>query len=260
MNIKSVLFYRFAYLFEIISILISLVIYYFTSKAFNSSVASGLTSYGVDYFSYIVLGEVLLAIPLYFLEGPYRNLKTAVIEGTWETMISLPKSPFKSLVYISTFDLPRVVLRCFITLALAVVFFGLRISPMEFIQISFFQILAIPFCFGFGLIACSLFILSGRGQAVIAYLTTLTAFLSGGFFPISVFPEWLREASYLISPFTFLLENSRLIIAGRMELNQFIYACATIIVWSAVFFAGHLAVGKAMYFRKKNGGQIIISN
>jgi len=260
MNIKSVLFYRFAYLFEMVSIFVSLIIYYYTSKAFSGSVTQGLSDYKVDYFTFIVLGEVFLAIPLYFLEGPFRNLKTAVIEGTWETMISLPKSPFKSLVYISTFDFPRVALRGFVTLKMAIVFFGLRISIIDFIQVAYIQVIAIPFCFGFGLIACSIFLLSGRGQSFIGYLTTFTAFFSGGFFPISVFPTWLREASYYFSPFTFLLENSRKIVAGTVGNPHLLNITTHMLLWSVVFFVGHFAVTRALLYRKKAGGSIIISN
>jgi ABC-2 type transport system permease protein len=260
MNIKSVLFYRFAYLFELISIFVSLIIYYFTSKAFSGSVDSSLAEYNVDYFSYIVLGEVFLAIPLYFLEGPFRNLKTAVIEGTWETMISLPKSPFKSLVYVSTFDFPRVALRCCVTLLMAILFFGLKISILDFLQVSLLQVMAIPFCFGFGLVACSIFLLSGRGQSFIGYLTTFTAFFSGGFFPISVFPNWLREASYYFSPFTFLLENSRQIIAGTYGNQHLLGICIHLTFWSVTFFVGHFAVSRALLYRKRVGGSIIVSN
>lgn len=260
MNIKSVLFYRFAYLFELVSIFVSLVIYYYTSKAFSGSVEGPLNEYQVDYFTFIVLGEVFLAIPLYFLEGPFRNLKTAVIEGTWETMNSLPKSPFKSLIYISTFDFPRVSLRCFVTLILAILFFNLRISFLDFLQVTYIQVLAIPFCFGFGLIACSIFLLSGRGQSFIGYLTTFTAFFSGGFFPISVFPQWLRDASYMFSPFTYLLENSRRIVAGTIGNSHLLDITIHLTLWSMIFIVGHFSVSRALLYRRRKGGKVIISS
>ena len=65
--------------------------------------------------------------------------------------------------------------------------------------------------FSFGLVFSSVLLRTGRGQALIGYFLTFMSIGAGGFFPLSVLPEYLIKVLSFF-PYTILLETLRKLI------------------------------------------------
>lgn len=197
---------------EFIAISLSLGIYHFTSLAFESSVDSSLAIYGVNYFEFIVMGEIVLALPLFFLEGAYRKVKQSLMDGVWDTLNYLNINRLKSILFLILTALPKELVRIFVTVLFSYLFFDFNLS-LKFVGVILcYVILTLPIFFGLGLIFCSLLLKTGRGQAAIGYFLTLMSIGAGGFFPLSVLPEKFVSFLYFF-PYTLVLEESRLYLA-----------------------------------------------
>ena len=68
--------------------------------------------------------------------------------------------------------------------------------------------LGIIACNAIGTLAASFLVLFKRGEPVVMLFSLATAVLGGALFPISVLPEWIRWASYLI-PHTYVISATR---------------------------------------------------
>ena len=194
---------------ELIAIFISLLIYYFTSKTFSGSIDSSLAIYKVNYFDFILIGEVLLALPLFFLEGTYRKVRESLMNGVYDTFNYLGISSLKSIFFLVSSALPKVLFRISLTLVFAYLFFGFSI-PIGRILICFLiVIISLPLFFSFGLAFSAVLLKTGRGQALIGYFLTMMSIGAGGFFPLSVLPVSLVRVLEFF-PYTTLLETLRL--------------------------------------------------
>jgi ABC-type polysaccharide/polyol phosphate export permease len=197
---------------ELVAIILSLGIYHFTSLAFESSVNSSLAIYGVNYFEFIVMGEIVLALPLFFLEGSYRKVKQSLMDGVWDTLNYLDINRLKSILFLLFTAIPKEIIRIIVTLGFSYAFFDFDLPLPHILIIFIYVALTLPIFFALGLFFCSILLKTGRGQAAIGYFLTLMSIGAGGFFPLSVLPEgFVKFLSFF--PYTQVLEKSRLYIA-----------------------------------------------
>jgi ABC-type polysaccharide/polyol phosphate export permease len=204
----------------------------------------------------MVIGEVFLSLPLYFLESPLTRLQQSVLEGTWQTFSFLPINSLKALVFICCVDLPRVLLRIFLILGSAYLFFDLNFQTADFLKVLFLQLLAIPCFLGIGLFACGIFILTNKGRSFIGYISTISAFLAGGFFPLSVLPDWMTKFSIAASPFTVLLESTRDILSGG---NGLLKTILILLVWDLLLLIGSLFFTLTQNNLRKSGRVLLVN-
>lgn len=242
----------FSWLGQIISELIMLTIYWYTAKAFlpNLQFLKG----GVDYFSYIVIGESVLFIPSLLMTVFVRIFRSEVHQGTFEPTLlsaaSLPKSwliQALALVIVEGF-------RLVIVFLLAIGLFNLSISSFSIISSAILlQILAFPFFAGFGLFGASLMIVFGRGDRILALLTTGMTVLAGAYFPANVLPLRLHGLLHQISPMTKLLDSTRQLIQGEASSDLLIQSGLFLILSSLILSILGLAALRAsiIYHRRR---------
>jgi ABC-type polysaccharide/polyol phosphate export permease len=186
--------------------------------AFNSSVNDSLSFYDMNYFEFIVVGEVLLSLPLFFLEGTFRKVKQSLVEGVWETMSYLNIDSVKAVFYLVLSAVPKELFKISIVISLSYLFFDFSVDPLKFF-ISFMIILLIsPIFFSLGLLFSLILLRFGRGQSMIGYFLTVMSIGAGSFFPISVLPTALRQI-FMYFPYTSALESSRLYMAQSRVLE-----------------------------------------
>ncbi len=240
LDYKNSYYHLFTIVSEIIAILGTLLIYWFTSKAFSASVDAHLNQ---SYFSYILVGDLFLSLPLYFVSTFVRKIKLSVHDGSFQLMLSLPVSILKILFVLGTGGLIRDIIRTIITLSIAMILFDFPSSPLNILKAILFEIIfIIPFV-NLGILFSLIILYIGRGESFLGYLNTLGSFLAGSFFPIAVLPPILQNLSNSISPLTFELEQVRHILLTGTYSGSFSIFFTTIILWSIgttlVTAAGH---------------------
>lgn len=85
---------------------------------------------------------------------------------------------------------------------------GIPIRPTNIPLALLVLFLGIIACNALGTLAASFLILFKRGDPVVALIQMVAAVLGGALFPISVLPDWIRWASYLI-PHTYVISAER---------------------------------------------------
>ena len=237
--------YVFAHIF---TLLLSLSIYWFTSKAFSPALDPQLKSLGSDYFTYLIIGEVFLAIPFYFMEAITNEAHRFHLEGIWKTTLGLPLNKAEMLLKVSLKGFPREVLSQTIFLILAANIFNLS---WQWSELGKALVLTIIFSLIFlliGLFFAGIIFMTGRGKGLLGHFNSLNAFFAGSFFPIAVFPKELQSILMYLNPYTFFLENIRKILAGNeVQLQALILS---FIIFTILF-------GLGAYFIWKKANRIV---
>ena len=108
--------------------ILSLIVYWFTSKAFAPVMTSHLAAEKVDYFNFVFSGELILILPLILIEGTIHVVRQSAAHGLLETFMILPTRTQTPLVLWTLAKIPLEALRLLILVGLAAIFFGFHLS------------------------------------------------------------------------------------------------------------------------------------
>ncbi len=193
---------------ECVASLSSLLFYWLTSRAIGPAL-----SFSGDYFTFVVIGEATLLIPLTLWGGVTQSIRSGVSDGTLELFLTLPVPAPLLAAFQAAAHVPREVFGLAVTWTVAAVVFGLSVSAWRIAELIALQLFAVPLFLGIGLMAGAALVRFGRGQAVLAHIGTFAAVLSGAYFPLSALPDPVRQWSLILSPFTWVMETARSVIA-----------------------------------------------
>jgi ABC-type uncharacterized transport system permease subunit len=230
---------------------ITLVTYWYTSQALTPSVTQFPDFYQNDYFTFLLVGEMTLLLPLTLFESPSRVLRGLILDQTLEHYLLAPQGPGYFMVLSSLACLPRQLIRMVLMGLFAIVFFHLEISLDRFFVALVQIVVAAPVMLGLGMMASSIILRTGRGNSFISYFTSISALFAGAYFPVTVFPEQLHKLLLIFSPFTQLLINVRRQVA-RGEVNwSSLLICLG--VGALLLSCGRYAVSKSFLSLRKSG-------
>lgn len=192
---------------EAVALGLGLSLYWFTARAFGKG--ARLDGLAPDYFSFVVLGEAVLLLPLYLISGFLRAVREAQADGTLEALFGLPGGGARGIVALGLASVPREAGRAALLLGVAALVFGFRLAPGQLAWLALAQLLALPTSIAIGLGAAAFFLRLGRGEAALGFLAALASILAGAYFPVTVFPPALAALAQALSPFNALLGLSR---------------------------------------------------
>jgi ABC-type polysaccharide/polyol phosphate export permease len=88
----------------------------------------------------------------------------------------------------------------------------------------------------------------GRGESIWGQVSSWLSFLSGAYFPVAIFPSWIRESLHFLNPFALFLEISRSALGPSVisfKYNQYFYAGSwTTLFLIALFLIHHFGMIK----------------
>jgi hypothetical protein len=210
---------------ELVGLALSLSIYWFTARAF-----SGRADFaGQDYFSFVVLGEASLVLPLAWVAGLPRTAREAQSEGVLEALLGLPRSAVRTLLILGLPAVAREAARA-LALLLGAWALGLRLGAPQLGGWVLLQLVAIPAFAALGIAATAWFLKFGRGEGLIAFSCSIAVILAGAYFPTELFAPAFRDAISAISPFNTLLEGARRALAQEAHSLPF-PALARLALW-----------------------------
>jgi hypothetical protein len=195
-----------------LSAIAMLLVFWFTSKAMGHSFASGYVL--SDYFSFVVMGETLLYVPSVCFSGVVRAIRNSAADGTLEPILVSRRSSTVTFGLLTLAWIPQELGRCLLMWILAAGFFTLRFSAGTLSLCLLTQIVGIPVFLGMGLWAGAGLVRFGRGAHLLAHLNLFASVFAGAYFPLAVFPDGVRRASEILSPFTVYVETGRAAFGG----------------------------------------------
>jgi ABC-2 type transport system permease protein len=181
--------YRLRFAAQILAMLFTLTIFFYVSKL----VRAGAVGHGGDYYQFVVVGIVTLAV----LESALtvcQLVRLELVAGNFERLVISPFGPVAGAMSMAAFPIAFATLFSAIMLALAVAIFGV---PLRLGGIPLALLVAALGGVTFAAIGL-LFV-----SALIAYKSAMGAtwviaalgLLGGIYFPIRLFPGWIRWAA-----------------------------------------------------------------
>jgi len=202
-----------SYLVQLVLAVVSLSIYWFTSQALTGlHVEWG----GGDYFSYLVIGEIALILPLAICHSFILAIRVFAYEALLDELLLSPRSPLLNFSLFSLAILARAVLQVVLTILLAQIFFGFSFKWAQLGGFLILQSAAVPMFLALAWFAGSVFLKFGRGEGMLNHLLEILTVFAGAYFPLTVLPSAIRKALESLSPFARFLEAVRQVFAGDL--------------------------------------------
>lgn len=225
--------YKFSFLMQLFSILVSTLTFFFISKLLGDVGVKYLKPYGGNYFSFVLIGIAFYG----YLGVSMRSLSESIREGqmlgTLEALLvtqtEIPTIIFSSSLYSFIWASFRVA----VYLLLGVFVFGVNMSNANLLGALLILLLTILSFSGLGIISASFIMIMKRGDPISWTFTSISGLLGGLYFPISVLPGWLQKFSSLL-PVTYSLEGMRLALLKGYSLSELMPNILALIIFSII--------------------------
>jgi len=205
----TMLSYRFNFIFRIITIWLSLLIYFFLSKLINSSSVESLQDYGGNYFTFVIIGIAFTNYLNVGLDSFSSSIRDAQLTGTLEAVL-VTRTSFTTLLFFQAlWNYLFTSFYVFLYLIVGFKFFNSPAINPNITSATVVMILTIIAYSSIGILSGSI-VLTFKKGAPFNWLThNISRFLGGVYFPISILPVWCQYISKLL-PITYSLEGLRL--------------------------------------------------
>ena len=200
--------YRFSFVFQMASVLLSVASYYFLARFIGNALIPGLDAYGGDYFAFVLIGVALHDYLATSLNAFSRSIREAQLAGTLEALLSTPTSLPTIILSSAAYPFLWTSFSVVLYLALGVGLFGVRLSSGNWAAAALILTLAVLVFSGLGILAASFIMVFKRGSPIAWLFGGLSWLLGGVLYPVTVLPEWLRQVSALL-PITYAIEGMR---------------------------------------------------
>jgi ABC-2 type transport system permease protein len=209
--------YRARFVFSLASVLVTAIPLFFVAGALQPLMEGAIVNEGKDYFSFLLLGFVVLAIVQVAGEAlPAQvggDLSNGFLESVLGTPAGVPSVLLGLVVYPLTFALARGLVMVAIGAAL-----GMDLRWSQLPEVSVVLILLIAAHFGVGLIAAAAVLVFRSSFSIPQIFAAASALLGGAYWPTSVIPSWMHTFSEVL-PLTYGLRAVRRVFLDGASLS-----------------------------------------
>jgi ABC-2 type transport system permease protein len=234
--------YRAAFIIRILGVVVAVGSMVFLARFVGAAVNPHLATYGGNYLGFMVLGLLAAEFQQVGVSGLAARIRTSQMMGTLEAEIATPSPPWMVLGAPPMYEFGAAVLRSTAYLVAAMLLLGLDLGRANWLSLALAVPLVLAAFSGLGLLAAGTTMLVRRMNPVAMIIGSLSFFLSGVLYPVSVLPEWLRAIGRLLplTPTLAVLRGALLVGAGPAALADSFVAL--------LVFAGVLApVGAGVF-------------
>lgn len=240
-----------------LSHILTLWTYALTSKAFTPFTLGQASWMQMNYFSYVVFGEIILMLPLSLMEVFTKSIRFIFINKLELELITGPRGLVKlSFLSVSMILREFVYLVTFILFAYG--FFDFQIQIGHLLLGLGMVFISLPLFLAIGVFIGMFVLITGRGSTLTSHINFFFSICAGVYFPLEVFSPVTREWLKLLAPPTRLLSGVRefyFSFTPLKYLDLIIYFLVwAVILWSIVLFLYPHAVARL----RKNGRPILI--
>jgi ABC-2 type transport system permease protein len=200
--------YRAAFFTRVVALLVTVVSLVFLARFVGAAANPHLAAYGGNYLGFLGIGFLATQFQQVGISGLAQRIRTAQIMGTLEAEVATPAPPWMVLGAAPLYEFATAALRSAAYLWAATVLVGLRLSHVNVVSVAVAVPLVLAAFTGLGLFTAGATMLVRRMNPVSLILGSLSFFLSGVMYPVSVLPPWLQAAGKLL-PLTHVLQALR---------------------------------------------------
>jgi len=248
--------YRFSFFMEIFGIVTTLLTFYFIGRLFKGRIVSHLVPYGGDYFSYVLLGLTLSYYIGTSLSGIMGQINSEQSMGTLEALFVTPTKIWHLLLSMNLWGFVYNTVEGAFYILFGMILFGVDLTNMNFLSSMIIFILTIITFSSLGLLSSAFIIVFKRGDPISWVTGTLMGLLGGVYFPVSIFPSWLKDIS-LFLPVTHSIQAMQLAVYKGYSLTMMLPQIGILVIFSLILVpAGFISFNYALKKAKKDGSLI----
>lgn len=248
--------YKLSFLFELGSIVLSVLTFFFIAKLFGKNISGYLADYGSEYFPFVLIGIAFYG----YLSTAMGSFTQAIGQeqdtGTLEAIILSPTKISTVLISGSLWNFLFTSLNIFLYLLLGVLFFNFPIDKINLPAVIIILILTIISFSSLGIISASFILILKRGDPVNWFFSGLSRFLGGVYFPITVLPLWVQKISSLL-PITYSLHGMRMAILKGYSVIDISPDIFALILFSIIFLPFSIFCFKFALRKAKKDGSLL---
>jgi len=199
--------YRLSFLFDLFFGFISLLIYFYISRAFGDAPETRLGG-APSYFSFAAVGVSLTIVFQAATVGLTRRLREEQLTGTLEALAAEPVRANEMALGLAGFPFLFAILRAALYIGLAWVFLGLDLSDADFAGFAAVLLTASVVLTAVGIALGALVLVFKRGDTLAVLASFALTFGGGAYFPVSVLPDILQPLAEVL-PTTFIFDGMR---------------------------------------------------
>jgi ABC-2 type transport system permease protein len=200
--------YRAAVVTRVLGFASAVVGLIFLSRFVGAAANPHMAPYGGNYLGFVAIGFLATELQQVGVTGLARRVRTSQIMGTLEAEIATPAPAWMVLGAAPVYEFGTSAMRSAAYLWGATVVAGLELPRANALTVLVAVPLVLAAFIGLGLLTAGSTMLARRLNPVSTLLGSLSLFLSGVVYPVSVLPPWLRQASRLL-PLTHALDVLR---------------------------------------------------
>ncbi len=230
----------------------SILLYYFLDLLLQRSGQE--TVAGGSYFTFVLIGGTFFRYLLSISQAFSTNLREEMLMGTIEPLLVTATPTTLSLLGPSSWKVIQAT-----SIVIGQLFLGVLVGA-DFSQANWSSALVVLLVslasfFSYGIVSAAFTIVFKRSDPAVLFIGTLASVLSGVFFPIEIFPPWLRIFSYLL-PFTYALRALRGALMVNASLADLATEIAILLGFAAVLTPLSLWALRYAIRRMKDSGEL----
>jgi ABC-2 type transport system permease protein len=202
--------YRFRFVTQIMGVLVTLTMFYYIAKL----VRPDAVGHRGHYYAYVVVGIVIMSVLTAALTTA-QVVRVELMQGSFERLLISPLGPVGGVVSVAIFPIVYSLVFAGVMLVLAQAIFGIPVDTAGIAPaLAVAGLGAIAFG-GIGLLFVA-GLLAFKASSGSTWVIALLSLLGGAYFPVRLFPGWIRWASD-VQPFTPTVDLLRHLLVGTRQ-------------------------------------------
>jgi ABC-2 type transport system permease protein len=238
--------YRSRVFAQIASTLFTLLLFYYISRLVRVEMFPSPD----DYFAFVAVGLVIFGVLMSSLAVGPATLRQELVAGTFERLVVSPFGAVAGVLAMLLFPFAYAIVQGVVSLALAVLLFGLPIEwPSAALALPVALLGALAFLPFAVLIAAAVVVLK-QAMAASNFLVAGISVVAGLYFPVALLPGWIEWAAE-VQPFTPAVDLLRHVLVGAplrssawVEVGKLASFAAVLIPASVCVLHGAIRVGR----------------
>jgi ABC-2 type transport system permease protein len=207
-DLRLALSYRLQLASAMLAGFFTLTIFYYVSRL----VHVGAFESSDDYYSFVVVGIVILQMLNSVMAGPPLVLRQELVAGTFERFVLSPFGPVAGLASLMLFPLVLALVTGALMLSFGVIVFGVDLEPTAALAIPVAILGALAFA-PFGALLVAVVLIVKQAALGATWVITAISLVAGLYFPVALLPGWIQWASH-VQPFTPAVDLLRHLLVG----------------------------------------------
>jgi ABC-2 type transport system permease protein len=184
--------YRAAFATRVAGFAFAVVGMVFFARFVGAAANPHMAAYGGNYLGFLAIGYLATELQQVGLQGLARRVRTAQMMGTLEAELATPAPAWMVLAAAPIYEFGTAALRSAVYLCAATALIGLDLTRTNVLTVIVGVPLVLAAFVGLGLFTAGSTMLVRRTNPVSVVLGSLSFFVSGVVYPVSVLPAWLR--------------------------------------------------------------------